>query len=310
MIKKLARSVREFKAAAIATPITVTFEVIMEVVIPTLMAALIDNGVEGGNMNYILKMGLILVGCCALSLTFGALAGKFASEASAGFARNLRHDIFNKIQDFSFSNIDKYSTSSLITRLTTDVTNVQNSFQMITRIAVRCPMMLIFAMVMSFRINVELSLVFVAALPVLGVGLYFIMTRVHPVFTRGFKKYDKLNSVVQENLRGIRVVKSYVREDFEDKKFKKVSGEIYTDFVKAEKILAFNMPLMQLAVYACMLLIPFLRRRTWARRYPSRILRGGIFSSRPPARISSRCACSSGAACIRAFRALPWRTAP
>ena len=255
MIKKLARSVREFKAAAIATPITVTFEVIMEVVIPTLMAALIDKGVEGGNMNYILKMGLILVGCCALSLTFGALAGKFASEASAGFARNLRHDIFNKIQDFSFSNIDKYSTSSLITRLTTDVTNVQNSFQMITRIAVRCPMMLIFAMVMSFRINVELSLVFVAALPVLGVGLYFIMTRVHPVFTRGFKKYDKLNSVVQENLRGIRVVKSYVREDFEDKKFKKVSGEIYTDFVKAEKILAFNMPLMQLAVYACMLLI-------------------------------------------------------
>ena len=255
MIKKLARSVREFKSVAIATPITVTFEVIMEVVIPTLMAALIDNGVEGGNMNYILKMGLILVGCCALSLTFGALAGKFASEASAGFARNLRHDIFNKIQDFSFSNIDKYSTSSLITRLTTDVTNVQNSFQMITRIAVRCPMMLIFAMVMSFRINVELSLVFVAALPVLGVGLYFIMTRVHPVFTRGFKKYDKLNSVVQENLRGIRVVKSYVREDFEDKKFKKVSGEIYTDFVKAEKILAFNMPLMQLAVYACMLLI-------------------------------------------------------
>ena len=234
LIKRLSKSVREFKKTAILTPITVTFEVIMEVVIPMLMASLIDSGIDKGDMNYILKMGLILIGCCVLSLIFGALAGKFASTASAGFARNLRHDMFDKVQDFSFSNIDKYSTSSLITRLTTDVTNVQNSFQMITRIAVRCPMMLIFAMVMSFSINAQLSLIFVCALPVLAVGLYLIMSKVHPIFMRVFKKYDRLNGVVQENLRGIRVVKSYVREEHEDKKFKKVSGEIYGDFVKAE----------------------------------------------------------------------------
>ena len=261
LIKRLSKSVREFKKTAILTPITVTFEVIMEVVIPMLMASLIDSGIDKGDMNYILKMGLILIGCCVLSLIFGALAGKFASTASAGFARNLRHDMFDKVQDFSFSNIDKYSTSSLITRLTTDVTNVQNSFQMITRIAVRCPMMLIFAMVMSFSINAQLSLIFVCALPVLAVGLYLIMSRVHPIFMRVFKKYDRLNGVVQENLRGIRVVKSYVREEHEDKKFKKVSGEIYGDFVKAEKLMALGMPLMQFVVYACILLVSFFGAR-------------------------------------------------
>lgn len=261
LIKRLSKSVREFKKTAILTPITVTFEVILEVVIPMLMASLIDSGIDKGDMNYILKMGLILIGCCVLSLIFGALAGKFASTASAGFARNLRHDMFDKVQDFSFSNIDKYSTSSLITRLTTDVTNVQNSFQMITRIAVRCPMMLIFAMVMSFSINAQLSLIFVCALPVLAVGLYLIMSRVHPIFMRVFKKYDRLNSVVQENLRGIRVVKSYVREEHEDKKFKKVSGEIYGDFVKAEKLMALGMPLMQFVVYACILLVSFFGAR-------------------------------------------------
>ena len=261
LIKRLSKSVREFKKTAILTPITVTFEVIMEVVIPMLMASLIDSGIDKGDMNYILKMGLILIGCCVLSLIFGALAGKFASTASAGFARNLRHDMFDKVQDFSFSNIDKYSTSSLITRLTTDVTNVQNSFQMITRIAVRCPMMLIFAMVMSFSINAQLSLIFVCALPVLAVGLYLIMSRVHPIFMRVFKKYDRLNGVVQENLRGIRVVKSYVREEHEDEKFKKVSGEIYGDFVKAEKLMALGMPLMQFVVYACILLVSFFGAR-------------------------------------------------
>ncbi|MDD6203530.1 MAG: ABC transporter ATP-binding protein [Firmicutes bacterium] len=261
MIKRLSKSVREFKKTAILTPITVTFEVILEVVIPMLMASLIDSGINKGDMNYILKMGLILIGCCVLSLIFGALAGKFASTASAGFARNLRHDMFDKVQDFSFSNIDKYSTSSLITRLTTDVTNVQNSFQMITRIAVRCPMMLIFAMVMSFSINAQLSLIFVCALPVLAVGLYLIMSKVHPIFMRVFKKYDRLNGVVQENLRGIRVVKSYVREEHEDKKFKKVSGEIYGDFVKAEKLMALGMPLMQFVVYACILLVSFFGAR-------------------------------------------------
>ena len=261
LIKRLSKSVREFKKTAILTPITVTFEVIMEVVIPMLMASLIDSGIDKGDMNYILKMGLILIGCCVLSLIFGALAGKFASTASAGFARNLRHDMFDKVQDFSFSNIDKYSTSSLITRLTTDVTNVQNSFQMITRIAVRCPMMLIFAMVMSFSINAQLSLIFVCALPVLAVGLYLIMSRVHPIFMRVFKKYDRLNGGVQENLRGIRVVKSYVREEHEDEKFKKVSGEIYGDFVKAEKLMALGMPLMQFVVYACILLVSFFGAR-------------------------------------------------
>lgn len=261
LIKRLSKSVREFKKTAILTPITVTFEVILEVVIPMLMASLIDSGIDKGDMNYILKMGLILIGCCVLSLIFGALAGKFASTASAGFARNLRHDMFDKVQDFSFSNIDKYSTSSLITRLTTDVTNVQNSFQMITRIAVRCPMMLIFAMVMSFSINAQLSLIFVCALPVLAVGLYLIMSKVHPIFMRVFKKYDRLNGVVQENLRGIRVVKSYVREEHEDKKFKKVSGEIYGDFVKAEKLMALGMPLMQFVVYACILLVSFFGAR-------------------------------------------------
>lgn len=261
LIKRLSKSVREFKKTAILTPITVTFEVILEVVIPMLMASLIDSGIDKGDMNYILKMGLILIGCCVLSLIFGALAGKFASTASAGFARNLRHDMFDKVQDYSFSNIDKYSTSSLITRLTTDVTNVQNSFQMITRIAVRCPMMLIFAMVMSFSINAQLSLIFVCALPVLAVGLYLIMSKVHPIFMRVFKKYDRLNGVVQENLRGIRVVKSYVREEHEDKKFKKVSGEIYGDFVKAEKLMALGMPLMQFVVYACILFVSFFGAR-------------------------------------------------
>ncbi|MGN0106956.1 MAG: ABC transporter ATP-binding protein [Hominilimicola sp.] len=258
MIKKLAQSVREYKRDSILTPLFVTFEVIMEVIIPYLMADLIDKGIDAGNMNYILKMGIALAISCVVSLVFGALSGKFAASASAGFAKNLRKDIFYNVQNFSFSNIDKFSTSSIITRLTTDVTNVQNAYQMIIRIAVRAPLMMIFSLIMAFNVNHKLSLIFLVAIPVLGVGLYLIMTNAHPIFERVFKIYDKLNNVVQENLHGIRVVKSFVREDYEEKKFKNVSGEIYSDFVKAEKLLAFNSPLMQFAAYGCMLLISWL----------------------------------------------------
>ena len=227
----------------------------MEVVIPLLMAMLIDKGIDAGNMNYILKIGIALAISCVISLVFGALSGKFAASASAGFAKNLRKDMFYNVQNFSFSNIDKFSASSIVTRLTTDITNVQNAYQMIVRIAVRGPIMIIFSLIMAFGINHKLSLVFLLAIPVLGGGLYFIMTHAHPIFERVFKIYDKLNNVVQENLRGIRVVKSFVREDFEEKKFKNVSEDIYDDFVKAEKLLAFNAPLMQFAAYGCMLFI-------------------------------------------------------
>ena len=255
MIKTLLKSVREYKRDSILAPIFVTLEVIMEVVIPLLMAMLIDKGIDAGNMNYILKIGIALAISCVISLVFGALSGKFAASASAGFAKNLRKDMFYNVQNFSFSNIDKFSASSIVTRLTTDITNVQNAYQMIVRIAVRGPIMIIFSLIMAFGINHKLSLVFLLAIPVLGGGLYFIMTHAHPIFERVFKIYDKLNNVVQENLRGIRVVKSFVREDFEEKKFKNVSEDIYDDFVKAEKLLAFNAPLMQFAAYGCMLFI-------------------------------------------------------
>ena len=253
MIKTLLKSVREYKRDSILAPIFVTLEVVMEVVIPLLMAMLIDKGIDAGNMNYILKIGIALAISCVISLVFGALSGKFAASASAGFAKNLRKDMFYNVQNFSFSNIDKFSASSIVTRLTTDITNVQNAYQMIVRIAVRGPIMIIFSLIMAFGINHKLSLVFLLAIPVLGGGLYFIMTHAHPIFV--FKIYDKLNNVVQENLRGIRVVKSFVREDFEEKKFKNVSEDIYDDFVKAEKLLAFNAPLMQFAAYGCMLFI-------------------------------------------------------
>lgn len=255
MIKAILKSVREFKKDSILTPIFVMLEVVMEVIIPLLMAMLIDKGIDGSNMNYILKIGIILAAACIISLIFGALSGKYAASASAGFARNLRKDMYYNVQNFSFSNIDKFSTSSIVTRLTTDVTNVQNAYQMIIRVAVRGPVMIIFSLIMAFGINHRLSLIFLAAVPILGIGLYLIMTKAHPIFERVFKTYDKLNRVVEENLRGIRVVKSYVREDFEEKKFKDVSDNIYSDFVCAEKLLAFNAPLMQFSSYGCMLLI-------------------------------------------------------
>lgn len=261
MIKRLAACVREYKKDSILTPLYVTMEVVLEVIIPLLMARLIDFGIDGGSMSYIVKMGVALVAAAIISLIFGALSGRSAAIASAGFAKNLRHDMFYNVQGFSFSNIDKFSTASIVTRLTTDITNIQNAYQMIIRIAVRCPVMLIFSLIMAFSINHQLSLIFLACIPILGVGLYLIMSKAHPIFERVFKTYDKLNNVVQENLRGIRVVKSFVREDYEKEKFGTISEDIYSDFSKAEKTLAYNMPLMQFCVFASMLLISWFGAR-------------------------------------------------
>lgn len=225
MIKKLAKSIRQYKRDSILAPIFVSLEVVMEVIIPLLMANLIDFGIEAGNMSYIMRIGLFLILSAVVSLIFGALSGKHAAIASAGYAKNLRHDMYYNVQNFSFSNIDKFSTASIVTRLTTDVTNLQNAYQMIIRVAVRCPIMLIFSLMMAFKIKPQLALIFLCAIPFLAVGLYLIMSRAHPIFERVFRTYDKLNNVVQENLHGIRVVKSFVREDYEEDKFKNISGQ-------------------------------------------------------------------------------------
>ena len=255
MIKKLAKSIREYKKESILTPIFVSLEVVMEVIIPLLMANLIDKGMYAGNMNEVLKIGLELVGAAMLSLIFGVLSGSVAAKASAGFAKNLRKDLYYKVQDFSFSNIDKFSTASIITRLTTDVTYVQMAFQMIIRIAVRTPLMLVFSLIMAFGINKELSLIFLILIPIVGVALGLISTKVYPIFDRVFKKYDNLNEIVEENVSSIRVVKSYVLEEKEKEKFEKTSNEIYKDFTKAEKIMALNSPVMQFAIYSALILI-------------------------------------------------------
>ena len=255
MIKRLSQCVREYKRASILTPLFVSLEVVMEVLIPYYMGKLLDLGVTVGDMSYILKSGSILVVFCVLSLTFGVLSGKNAATASAGFARNLRHDMFYNVQSYSFSNIDRFSVASLVTRLTTDVTNLQNAYQMIIRIAVRSPMMLVFSLVMAFRVNHRLSLIFLCVLPLLALGLALIVRNAHPIFERVFKTYDVLNRVVSENLHGIRVVKAFVREKHETEKFNTVSEKIYKDFVSAEKLLALNAPLMQFSSYATMLLI-------------------------------------------------------
>ena len=258
MIKRLSQCIREYKKDAILSPLYVLVESLLDVAIPFVMAGLIDKGVEAGNMSMILRYGAILVGFALVALTFGALSGRSCARATAGFARNLRHDMFHHLQVYSFSNIDKFSSAGLVTRLTTDVSNVQNAFMMIIRTLIRCPAMLIFAMVMSFRINHDISLIFLAVIPILGVGLYLIIKHVHPVFERVFKTYDRLNGVVQENLSGIRVVKNFVREDHEIEKFDTISGTIYKDFSLAERILALNSPLMQGCVYACMILVSWL----------------------------------------------------
>jgi len=261
MIKKIAGSIRQYKKASILTPVCVIGEVILEVMIPLLMANLIDYGIDDGNMLFVVKMGAILLLCTVFTITFGALAGRYASVASAGLARNLRKDMFYNVQNFSFSNIDKFSTASIVTRLTTDVTNVQNAYQMIIRNAIRAPMTLLFAFIVSFNIDARLSMIFLGAIPILGIGLFFIISKAHPLFRRVFRTYDKLNNMVQENLRGVRVVKSFIREDYEKEKFGRISEKIFTDFSKAEKTLAFNMPLMQLCVYTCMLLVSWFGAR-------------------------------------------------
>jgi ATP-binding cassette subfamily B multidrug efflux pump len=261
MIKRLLESVREFKRDALLTPFFVVLEVVMEVIIPLVMALLIDKGIDGQDMAAIWKYGIILVLCAMLALVFGAAAGTFAARASTGFARNLRHDMYYNVQNFSFSNIDKFSTGSIVTRLTTDVTNVQNAFQMCTRIAVRCPVMLVFALFMAMKINSRMALVFLAVLPILAIGMGILMKVVGPVFERAFKIYDRMNTVVQENVRGIRVVKTYVREDHETEKFEGVSGMLYRTFSKAQKTMAGVMPLMQFCMYACMLLISWFGAR-------------------------------------------------
>ena len=258
MIKKLSESIREYRRQAILSPVTVTGEVIMEVLIPYLMARLIDRGINAGNMSVVLKYGAVLLCCACISMLFGYLAGKYSAEASAGFSANLRKDMYYRVQTFSFQNIDKFSTASLVTRMTTDVTNVQMAYQMIIRMAVRSPLMLIFALAAAFSIDSKLAFIFVAVMPILAVGLYLIITRVHPVFKKVFKTYDRLNQVVEENLHGIRVVKSFTREDHEIEKFDQTSGKIYQYFVKAERIMAFNMPLMQSAIYISMLLLCWL----------------------------------------------------
>ena len=262
MLKTLLSRVREFKKPSILTPVCMVGEVFMEVLIPVLMASLIDNGIEGnggqGDLNHIYLMAGLIMVACIISLLAGFGGGKFGAIASTGFARNLRKDMFHKVQEYSFENIDKFSTASLVTRLTSDITRVQDAYQMILRIAVRSPITLIFSLIMAFSINVEISLVFLAAIPILAIGLFLIMTHAHPVFERVFKRYDKLNSVVQENVAGMRVVKAFVREDHETEKFKGVSKSIYDDFCKAEKLLAFNGPLMQLCMYGVMIAISWM----------------------------------------------------
>ncbi len=258
MIRKLASYIGEFKKNSIITPIFMILECICEVIIPLLMAMIIDNGLNNSDMGYVAKIGIVMLIIAMLSLTCGALGAKYAANASAGYARNLRSAMFENIQDFSFENIDKYSTAGLVTRLTTDITNVQNAYQMILRMLVRAPIMLISAMIMSIVINPALSLVFLVAIIFLGVILFSIIKVVFPRFTSVFKKYDALNASVQENLIGIRTVKSAVREDFEINKFKEASGNVRDQFIFAEKLIVLNAPVMQFTMYTCILVLSWL----------------------------------------------------
>ena len=258
MIKRLARCIREYKWSTILSPLCMVGEVYMEVQIPMVLAKIVDRGVECSDMGAVGRYGLLLVLYALFSLAFGVASAIFASHAATGFARNLRHDMFYKVQTLDFSNIDKFSTSSIVTRLTSDVANIQMAFQMMIRMAIRCPMMLILATTNAYSISPKLCLIYCLVLPLLGVGLYILIKLVFPIFDRVFRTYDKLNNVVQENLHGVRVVKSFVREDRETQKFTSVSQEIYKDFCRAERTMAFNNPLMQLAVYTCILVISFL----------------------------------------------------
>ena len=278
MIKRLSQCIREYKLPSILAPIFIACEVILEVFIPKIMGKLIDNGIDKADTSYVIKMGFVLVVLCSLSLLSGVASGTAAAKASSGFAKNLRHDMYHNVQSFSFASIDKFSTSGLVTRLTTDVTNLQNSYQMIIRIAVRSPAMLIFSLSMALSINAKISMIFLCVIPLLALGLYVIISHAHPIFKRVFKTYDKLNSVVNENLHGIRVVKSFVREEKEEEKFKTVSGTIYSDSKKAESLIAFNAPLMQFSSYLCMILIAWFGARLIVGSNATEMTTGDLFS--------------------------------
>lgn len=258
MVKKIMKSIREYKRDSLLAPFFVSIEVILEVLMPFMMAWIIDKGINRGDMGYITKIGLILIGMAIVSLITGALAGHFAASASAGFAKNLRMDIFEKIQTFSFKNIDDFSTSGLVTRLTTDVTNVQNAYQMLVRTIVRSPLMLIFSLIMALRINFDVAMIFLFVIPFLGIVLFFIIFKAHPIFEKVFDEYDNLNRVVQENVSGIRVVKSYVREKEEIGKFDKMSLLIFKLFKKAEKYVVFNNPVMQFSIFTAIIFISWI----------------------------------------------------
>ncbi|HBN56264.1 MAG TPA: ABC transporter, partial [Lachnospiraceae bacterium] len=255
MIKKLTAYIGEYKKDTWMSPVSVTLEVILEVLLPVLMASVIDHGVEAGDMKYVIRMGAVMLVVAMLSLMAGTMSGVFAARASMGFGRNLRKAMYDNIQDFAFHNIDKFSTAGLVTRMTTDVTNIQNAFQMIIRMLVRAPIMMISALFMCVTISPRLSLIFLAALVFLGCVVAFIVTRAFPIFDELFKGYDRLNASVQENLTGIRVVKAYVREHFENEKFCKATGNLKDLNVRAEKLVVMNQPVMQFTVYTCILLI-------------------------------------------------------
>ena len=257
MLKELSKSIREFKAASVKAPVFVSLEVVLECIIPFIIAQLVNEIKAGCGLGVIAGYGAVLIVMAGLSLACGAAAGAYAATASCGFARNLRKDMYYQIQTYSFENIDKFSTSSLVTRLTTDITNVQQAYMMIVRIAIRCPLMLVFSLVMAFIMGGKMAVIFALVVPVLGAGLFAIARLVMPLFRKGFKMYDNLNSSIQENVKGMRVVKSYVREEYEKQKFSGAAVDVCVQFTKAERILAFNNPLMQFCLYTVMVFVLF-----------------------------------------------------
>jgi ATP-binding cassette subfamily B multidrug efflux pump len=277
VLQVLGKSIREYKKSSILTPLFVAGEVCLECILPFVMAKLVDD-LAGSSVQPILRYGAVLLALAMCSLACGFLSGRFAATASAGFAKNLRKDLFAKVQDLSFQDVDKFSTSSLVTRMTTDVTNVQNAYQMIIRIAVRTPLMMIFSLIMSFSINARMSLIFLAMVPVLGVIIFGINAKVMPIFNRIFKKYDAMNESVEENVSGIRVVKAFVREDHERDKFHKASEEVRQDFTMAEKILAWNTPAMNACLYTAMLLVSYVGASLIIRTGGTGFTTGGLFS--------------------------------
>ena len=258
MIKTLSRSLREYKKGSVFTILLSILEVAFEITIPLCMAKVIDEGIDLGNMNAVWKYGIILLVFALFQLITGVLSAHIAARTSVGFCANLRQDMYDNVQTFAFSNIDKFSTASIVTRLTTDVTNIQNAYQMLIRMAIRGPVMLLFSMIVSFKINSTIAWIFLAVIPIMAFLLYLIIRKVNPIFNHVFQTYDTLNNVVQENVRGIRVVKSFNREDYEISKFKSISERIYHYFSKGEKLIAFNSPIMQFFMYTCMILISWI----------------------------------------------------